>query len=53
VTDFSDHKKLGIVLKNRQVFDEHYIFVLDQAVHIEDAIGLTILTSDYTSCNQC
>jgi len=29
VTDLSDYKKIGVVglLKNRQVFDQHYIFI--------------------------
>jgi len=27
VTDLSDYKKIDVVLKNRPVFDEHYIFV--------------------------
>jgi len=27
LTDLSDYKKIGIVHKNRQVFDEHYIFI--------------------------
>jgi len=27
VADLSDYKKISVVLKNRQVFDEHYIFI--------------------------
>jgi len=27
VTDMSDYKKIGDVHKNRQEFDEHYIFI--------------------------
>jgi len=26
LTDLSNYKKIGVVLKNRRVFDEHYIF---------------------------
>jgi len=27
VTDLSDYKKIDVVLKSRQVFDEHYVFI--------------------------
>ena len=27
MTDLSDYKKISVVLENRQVFDEHYIFI--------------------------
>ena len=32
MTDLLDYKKIDVVLKNRRVFDEHYIFIyLSQA----------------------
>jgi len=28
VTDFSGYKKIGVVLKNRRVFDERYVLFI-------------------------